>query len=36
MDVDGQVVGGVEMFRDLTQVVELRKKLEGSTHLKTS
>ncbi len=30
MDVDGQVVGGVEMFRDLTQVVELRKKLEGS------
>ncbi len=27
---DGQIIGGVEMFRDITQVVELRKKLECS------
>ncbi len=29
-DDAGNVVGGVEMFRDLSQVVELRKKLEKS------
>ena len=29
-DDTGNVVGGVEMFRDLSQVVELRKKLEKS------
>ena len=29
-DNAGNVVGGVEMFRDLSQVVELRKKLEKS------
>ncbi|RJO64447.1 MAG: PAS domain S-box protein [Myxococcales bacterium] len=27
---DGSVVGGVEMFRDLSQVVELRKKIAGT------
>jgi len=30
LDEDGNVVGGVEMFRDLSQLVELRKKIEGS------
>jgi PAS domain S-box-containing protein len=29
-DADGEVLGGVEMFRDLSQVIELRKKLEKS------
>lgn len=27
---DGKVVGGVEMFRDLSQLIELKKKLKGS------
>jgi PAS domain S-box-containing protein len=30
IDASGDVVGGVEIFRDLTQIVELRKKLESS------
>ena len=29
VDDDGKLIGGVEMFRDLSQIVELRKKIEG-------
>ncbi len=29
VDADGKLIGGVEMFRDLSQIVELRKKIEG-------
>ncbi|MBF0120635.1 MAG: sigma 54-interacting transcriptional regulator [Desulfobacterales bacterium] len=29
-DMNGNVIGGVEMFRDLSQVIELRKKLNKS------
>jgi len=35
-DERGRVIGGVETFRDLSQVEELRKELEGVTRSPTS
>ncbi len=32
-DIDGSIIGGVETFRDLSLVEELRKELEGRFHI---
>ncbi len=35
-DDNGEIIGGIEMFRDLTEVNFLRRKLEGPTRSGTS